>query len=797
MKKILSILASPWLMTIILLVFAISVGVATFIESRQSIEVAWQLVYNAKWFKLLLLLGMVNLGLSIFQRKLYRRQKFTIFIFHLAFIVILLGAGVTRYFGFEGTMQIREGERSDLIMVKGQEPLKLPFSLYLVDFIIDYYPGSKNPSGFSSIVMLNDEEKSIFREEKIYMNNILKHRGYRFYQSSYTEDQKGTILSVSKDLAGTNITYLGYILLALGMIFSLLNKNSRFAQLLRKNTTTLSIIIVSALFALPVKANDSIPAIPIDQAVAFGELLVRDHQGRTKPLNTLAEDIFRKVHRRSNYMGQSAMQVLLGMYIFPNKWQSAELIYAGKKVPELIEIEGKFASLKECYVGDGFFMSSMPAMQAYRTPPAQRSKAQNDLIRFDERLNILYQWFGGTTLNIYPDTDTSNSNWFNPINVNGQINTADSILLYGGLNVYFSEARRAMETGNWDIPSEILQALKDYQLKYGREIPSPKKVKLETWYYKVQIFKRLSSVYLLLGLVLLIIVFIKIFNPSIKGLKIQLAFLILISITWIIHTIGLGIRWNLSGHAPWSNAYETMVFIAWSGVLAGLLLSKWFKAVPALAAVLAWIFLFAGHMSWMDPQLTNLVPVLKSKWLVIHVAVITSSYGFLGIVALMAFVNILLMSLQTVKNYSRVQESIGLLTRINEMGITIGLYLLTIGTFLGGVWANVSWGRYWAWDPKETWALITILVYAIVLHLRLIPSLKGELLFNFAALVSYASVMMTYFGVNYYLSGLHSYATGDPAPIPKGVYYTLGVIAIATLAAYMNRSALKRKMNSN
>lgn len=794
MKKALSILSSPWITVMLLLVFAINIGIATFIESRQSIEMAWQLVYNAKWFELILLLGVINLSLSIFQHKLYRKQKFTVFLFHVSFIIILIGAGVTRYWGFEGSMHIREGESSNLIMKKNAAPVTLPFELHLKDFIIDYYPGSQNPSGFSSIVVLNDKEKGILEEHKIYMNNILKHRGYRFYQSSYPEDQKGTILSVTKDTAGTFITYLGYLLLSIGMFFSLLNKNSRFIQLMKKNSVLVITLLLSIITFTPLSAKDTIPAIPAEQAKLFGSLLVRDEQGRTKPVNTMVEDIFRKVHRQANYMEQSAMQVLLGMFVYPEKWQNANLIYAGKKVPTLIEIDGKYASLKECYIGQGLFSSSMPAMQAYRTPPAQRSKAQNDLIRFDERLNILYQWFGGTSLNIYPNPDTNKTNWLNPINVHGQITTADSTLLYNALNLYFSEARNAMETGNWQTATEIIHAIKKYQLKYGKEIPSAKNVRLETWYYKAHIFKRISTVYLTLGLILLVIVFTKIFKPNLKANKAQNALLALIALTWIIHTIGLVIRWILSGHAPWSNAYETMIFISWSGILAGLILSKWFKAVPALAAILAWIFLFAGHMSWMDPQLTNLVPVLKSKWLVIHVAVITSSYGFLGIIALIAFVNLILMSLQSLKNYQHVQENIDLLSRIIEMGATIGLYLLTIGTFLGGVWANVSWGRYWAWDPKETWALITILVYAIVLHLRLVPGLKGKILFNFASLIAYASVMMTYFGVNYYLSGLHSYATGDPAPIPKGVYYTLGVILLVTLAAIMNTSSLKSKL---
>ena len=797
MKKLLSILASPWLATILLIIFATTVSIATFIESRQSTEIAWKLVYNAKWFELILLLGVINLSLSVFQRKLYRKQKFSIFLFHMAFVVILFGAGITRYFGFEGTMQIREGQSSNEVIVGGSEIVKLPFKLHLNDFIIEYYPGSQNPSGFASKVVLDDKEEGIFEERKIYMNNILKHKGYRFYQSSYTEDQKGTILSVSKDLIGTNITYLGYILLALGMIWSLFNSKSRFAFLIRRHTVTTSIAFLLLLGNSAI-ANDSIPKvdipeIPLSHAEAFGEILVRDPQGRTKPINTLAEDIFRKVNRKDAYKEQKAIQVLLGMFVYPNNWQNEKIVYAGKNVPGIIDIEGKYASLKECYIGQRVFLSSMQAMQAYRIPPAQRSKAQNDLIRFDERINILYQWFGGTMLNIFPVPGDTTTNWYNPINIQGRVSSADSVFLYSVIHVYFGEVRNAMESGNWQTADEIVTGIKQFQQKYGDNMPSEKKVSLEKWYYKAQVFKRISNYYLLFGLILLIIILVQVFKPSVKAKWPEQILVLLLGGTLIIHTIGLGIRWYLSGHAPWSNAYETMVFIAWSGVLAGILFVGKNKTALALAAILAWIFLFAGHMSWMDPQLTNLVPVLKSKWLVIHVAIITSSYGFLGIGTLMAFVNLIMMSLQNQKNYKYSQESISNLSRIIELVTTLGVYLLTIGTFLGAVWANVSWGRYWAWDPKETWALITILVYAIVLHFRLIPALKGQVLFNFSSVIAYASVMMTYFGVNYYLSGLHSYATGDPAPIPKGVYYALRVIAIVTLAAIMNQVALKRK----
>ncbi|QQS50901.1 MAG: cytochrome c biogenesis protein CcsA [Bacteroidota bacterium] len=788
MKRLITVLASPVLMVTLLLFFGIAMGVATFVESRQSTEVAWKLVYNAKWFELIMLLGAVNLSFSVFTRKLYRLSKFSIFLFHISFVVIILGAGVTRYTGLEGTIQIREGQQSDLLQVGKSETLRLPFYLYLDDFVIDYYPGSQNPSGFKSKVVLVDAEKGIEEPREVYMNHILKHRGYRFYQSSYHTDFKGTVLSVSRDPIGSTISYMGYFLLALGMAWSLLNRQSRFLQLLfQKKTITLTCILFLAVSS-PVWANvDSIPVIPAEHASKFGDLLVRDEQGRTKSVNTLAEDVFRKVYRKTNYQGQSALQVLLGMYVYPEQWQHAKLVYAGKNVPSLIGLEGKYASLSECYAGNGFFISSMEALKAYQLPPAQRSKAQNDLIRFDERLNILYYWFGGQMLNVFPSNSDSSSVWYNPINLDQSDYGSDTAYLHKLLPLYFSEVRTAMQTGNWQLADELISSLNTFQLTKGKNLPSARLVQLEKWYYKTYLFKRIASLYLWLGLMLLIVGLIKVFIQAFRSTWLQKGITILIGLVLFAHTAGLALRWAISGHAPWSNAYESMVFIAWSGVFAGIIFARKNSGILAVAALLAWVYLFAGHMSWMDPQITNLVPVLKSKWLVIHVAVITSSYGFLGVGSIMAFINILLLSIRGRQTRERIDKNIDELTRIIELSLTIGLYLLTVGTFLGAIWANVSWGRYWAWDPKETWALITVLVYAVVLHLRLIPATKGVLLFNFSSLVAYASVMMTYFGVNYFLSGLHSYAAGDPMPVPNGVYIAMGVILVLTLAAWLNQ----------
>jgi cytochrome c-type biogenesis protein CcsB len=256
-------------------------------------------------------------------------------------------------------------------------------------------------------------------------------------------------------------------------------------------------------------------------------------------------------------------------------------------------------------------------------------------------------------------------------------------------------------------------------------------------------------------------------------------------ILFILHTMGLAARWYISGHAPWSNGYESMIYIGWATVFAGFLFSRTSKMTLAATSILTALILMVAHLNWLDPEITPLVPVLKSYWLMIHVAIITGSYGFLGLGCLLGFMNLILMIVKTARNRLRINSTIKELTIIIEMTLTVGLFMAAVGTFLGGVWANESWGRYWGWDPKETWALVIVLIYAMILHLRFIPKANGKFLFNILAVLGFSTVIMTYFGVNYYLAGLHSYAKGDPVPIPTFVPVTLVVVLLIGVVAYL------------
>ncbi|MDH5383030.1 MAG: cytochrome c biogenesis protein CcsA, partial [Cyclobacteriaceae bacterium] len=359
---------------------------------------------------------------------------------------------------------------------------------------------------------------------------------------------------------------------------------------------------------------------------------------------------------------------------------------------------------------------------------------------------------------------------------------------------YLEGLQKSIVDGDYTNSDQIVESIKKYQAKFGAEVmPSETKINLEIAYNKINIFERLYPFYMLIGFVFLIMLYVRLLIPSVKlkwGIK-GMQWLIIAA--FLIHATGLAMRWYISGHEPWSNGYESMLYIAWAGLLAGIIFRQKSPITMAVTSILAGIILFVAHLSWMDPEITNLVPVLKSYWLTIHVATITASYGFLALGALLAFVNILTMMMRRDSNRHRLNLTIKEVTYVIEMTLIVGLVMLTIGNFLGGIWANESWGRYWGWDPKETWAMASIIFYAFVLHMRFIPGLRGPYAFNFAAMITFSSIIMTYFGVNYYLSGLHSYAKGDPVPIPDFVYYTLGVIAVVSILAFISELTDRKK----
>lgn len=668
----------------------------------------------------------------------------------------------------------------------GSNEILLPFSLFLKDFEVERYPGSNSPSSFASDVVLQDPEMGIQEDRRIFMNNVLKHRGYRFYQSSYDTDEQGTILSVNRDWAGTFISYLGYALLIAGMVVALFVPGTRFAMIAKKSAPAgktaamILLILAGSLSAF----SQEVP--PRDIARDFGHLWVQDKGGRFKPVNTLSNEVVRKITKHAHYKNYSADQVLLGIILYPEIWQQKELFEI--KHPELHRLtgyRGEMVSFMDMMDSTGSYLLSDLVNAAYAKQVPMQTELDREVIKLDDRMNAYYLVQSGGLIRIFPDEGAVNNRWasVNEVMMGQMTNKSDTMS-----NVFFHYLN-ALQRGDYTSARTYVDQLNRHQLS-DNILPDDSKKRMEVFYNRINIFPSLAKFYGLFGIITMVLAFLLAFRPRKIYNYLFKVGVIHLAVALVIHTFALALRWYISGHAPMSNGYESMIFVSWVTLLAGLIFVRRSRYALALTAILAALSLLVAGMSNMNPEITNLVPVLKSPWLTIHVAVIMAGYGFLGLASIMGLLNVVLYASLSPSNKTRMDEIIQQVTNVNHLTLIVGLYFMTAGVFLGGVWANESWGRYWGWDPKETWALITVLVYAFVTHMHRIPGLRGSYAFNLASFISYSSVMMTYFGVNYFLGGMHSYASGSAFKIPLWTYALLLLLTGLSVYAYRKQQKL-------
>ena len=694
----------------------------------------------------------------------------------------------------------------DFYLQYGSLPLTLPFSIRLNDFIAEKYPGTESSySSYKSKITVEDESSFDY---DIFMNHVLDYRGYRFFQASFSPDEKGTVLSVNHDFWGTWLTYTGYILLYLSMMGIFFIGKTRFKDLSRslvKIGAQKALGLILFLSVSSVEAQTHLHQTPIatfnfdslvqadafaaSHAEKFGSLVIQDAGGRMKPANTFSSELLRKVSKYDTYKGMNSDQVFLSILNNPAVWYNIPIIYLKRGNDSLRKITGvsptsKYAPLVSFFDKEGNYKIATQLERAYRA--AVPNQFQKDFIEVDRRVNLLYSALEGKILRVFPIPNDSNNKWVSyPELDETPFHGTDSLYVRNVLPLYFQSLRLAKQSGDYAQADELLESLHGFQKKFGNEVlPSKDKVKAEILYNKYDIFKKLFSWYLYVGSLFFMFLLIQIFynNRWIRGLN--TFFTTSVILLFGLHTAGLIARWFISGHAPWSDAYESMIYVAWATMLFGLLFGRKSQLTIAATAFVTSMILMIAHWNWMDPAIANLQPVLDSYWLMIHVAVIVGSYGPFALSMIIGIISLILMRLTTEKNQRKLKLNVKELSIVNELSLTVGLIMLTIGNFLGGMWANESWGRYWGWDPKETWALISIMVYAFVLHMRLIPGLRGRWLFNLMSVVAFASILMTYFGVNFYLVGLHSYASGDKVITPNFIYYSIGLVSLLGLISY-------------
>ncbi|MDN3669114.1 cytochrome c biogenesis protein CcsA [Echinicola jeungdonensis] len=1029
--KIFRLLVSSKLMLLLLILFAGAMAIATFIENDYGTATAWHTVYESWWFEMVMVLLAINFLANIKKYRLFTRQKWPIGLFHIAFVLIIIAAGITRYFSHSGTIHIREGKaeqtyysndhflqikeigkdghrvfemplkltahtfqpqnvsipfdqpfnvrikeyipnaqmafengdkdyldlaltlgegRQDITLSRGKtlsmknislgtekegpSPIKvykrdgtwmissdlhlqimqmstqeigvlhagekkplqlrtlyqwedgafmlksineesklvyveekdpkiaenlpdavkieiladknkiidqiyfplvkldpdwktfnyqgktyqitygpkahtLPFSVYLKDFQMERYPGSQSPSSYASEVVVKDGQKNL--DFRIYMNNVLDYRGYRFYQTSYDTDEKGTVLSINQDYLGSTLTYIGYFLLVLGMFFSLFTLNSRFQHLnsqlkkIKKSKYLLPMFLFCS--AIPLHAEKKFPewVIPEKQAAEYGKLIVQDLDGRMKPLNTLAHEIVRKlagssqVQLKEHGIHLSPEQFLLAVQMYPEMLSKMSIIKIDKEkgynIFKELGIDPQPAISFMDFLGpEGQYKLQQMVERANLLKPAERNEGDNELLEVDERFNIFYGLLTGDFLKLFPNRLDENNTWYTKQNYQQGFDEEDAQFVKHISNIYLQGLQKGLETGKWTKAEESLDYIDLFQRKAGKEVyPSDNRIKAELLYTKLNLGSRLFGYFWVLGILMLGIALWKTFHDANLSKVLWKIGLVLSGLGMLAFTFHLGLRWYIARHPPRSDGFEMLVFVGWGALIFGLIFSKKSRFTLPFGLLFSGTLLFVAFLEWLNPEITNLMPVLHSYWLKIHVAIIVSSYAPLALAAVMALLALLLIIFRPNSSGKNWWNSLLELAIVNELSITIGLFLLTIGTFLGGVWANESWGRYWAWDPKETWALISIMVYACVLHLRLVPGLKNFMVYHLASLWAFSSIIMTSFGVNYYLSGLHSYAKGDPVPVPTWVYWTVAILLIISIAAGIRYNGLSKE----
>ena len=696
----------------------------------------------------------------------------------------------------------------DFQLTYGSLENKLPFEIKLNDFIAEKYPGTeKSYSSFMSRVTVIDDETFDY---DIYMNHILNHSGYRFFQASFDPDEKGTVLSVNHDYFGTLITYIGYFLLYIGLLGIMFFGKTRFKDLakqlekvkIKKQNLTLILILFSGLVysqdshdhqeKINLKQLDSIIINnPVDElhALKFGSLVIQDSGGRMKPLNTFASELLRKVSSSDSYKNLNADQVLLSITKDPLLWYNVPIIYLKRGNDSIRKIAGrnskeKYAAFTDFFDKNGNYKLASQLESSYKS--SLPNQFEKDFIDVDRKINLLFSALDGKILKIFPIPNDIGNKWvsFSEINTT-DFKGIDSLYVKNILPLYLGSIKNDIVTNDYTNSTKILESIKGFQNKYGSSIlPGENKIKAEILYNKYDVFKKLFSWYMYVGTLMFAFLIFQIFyDNKFVNYLVSISKFLIISL-FILHTLGLVARGFIAGHAPWSDAYESMIFVAWATVGIGLAFGRKSDLTIAATSFVASMILMIAHWSWMDPEIANLVPVLDSYWLMIHVSVIVGSYGPLTLGMILGIVSLFLILITNEKNKKKIGLNLKELTIINELTITVGLIMLTIGNFLGGQWANESWGRYWGWDPKETWALISIMIYAFILHMRLIPGLRSKWIFNLMSIIAYASILMTYFGVNFYLSGLHSYASGDKVITPDFVYYSSVFVFILGFASY-------------
>ena len=750
MKKLLRPLSFSLMGVVILLLITGSV-----VEQICGTAVAVKYVYTAPWTIALWTLTVVCAVAYICTTRMLQTQVVT-FCLHFSFVVILAGAMTTHLFGKQGEVHLRfDTPKAE------QTGVCLPFDMRLLDFHIDYYPGTQAPMDFVSEVEVRDNDLKTVNG-KVSMNNIFVHRHYRFYQAQYDTDMRGVTLRVSYDPWGIGLTYTGYIMLLLSMVGFFFQKRTHFRSIVKKAFTTVLLLLLPLAYThadesqTPQRGRPMPRTISKQTADEFCNLYVY-YNDRVCPMQTLAKDFTQKLYGKPSYKGLSAEEVLCGWLFYYDDWAKEPCIkIKGKEVQNILGIDGKYACLND-YVGKGKYKIDGALQQGNKNARAA-----------DEKFRLVSMVCTGTMMRIYPIEGTV-VRWYSWSDMlPPDLQFEDWQFINRSMDyVFLCIARNAQGEAR-----DALQKIRLWQQeKAGTDnLPSDTHFRAEQVYNNLNYTRPLAMATATIGIILFIVCCMLLSAGKSLNRWIYFTLTGLMVLLALFLTVALALRWTVSGHIPLSNGFETMQFLAWVAAIMTVILSirgfsrkrsenpaSHIQLYLPFGYLICGMTLMVSMMSQANPQITNLMPVLQSPLLTFHVAIIMIAYCLLAFIMLNGLTAIII-TLAKRKDKQHGNPISERLQAISHVLLYPAVFCLTIGIFIGAIWANISWGRYWGWDPKEVWALITMLVYSILLHTSSIKFLQKPLAFHLYSVIAFLFVLFTYFGVNFLLGGMHSYA---------------------------------------
>lgn len=747
---------------ILYILVLVCMAAATIVEKSQGTDYAHAHYYGAWWFILIWAVLAALGAFYIIKRKVKCASTLAL---HLSFIIILAGALLTHISAKRGMIHLRIGQPTDTYMAQdeeqGMKEEKLPFSLCLKKFEAKMHDGTNAVADYSSkFTVIDGDDKS---EGEVSMNNIYSHRSYRLYQSSYDEDGKGSVLAINADPYGIPVTYTGYALLFISLVWMLFDPKGGYRKLLKspllKKGALITALILSmgniqTLHAESATGNLQNTVLPKETAEKFGELHIL-YNDRICPVQTFALDFCKKIYGARSYQGLTAEQVLSGWVFYGNTWANEPFIKIKSGEMKTAMNLPDYASLNAFFNREmGGYTIGQYVQEYYN---GQQDKFHQQAADIDGKIQIIMELREGISLKVLPYTFTKNvkatkghsfikagtTTWFSPVDKLPQAVEHQHALYIRNV---FSLLNGDVKAGNTSRVNEFFVKMKKYQeVSSGNSLPTATQYKAERINNAFPFATILFMANLTLGFIALFYTIYRMTKKKeIKVLNIALP--ILLGVSFLALTFGLALRWIISGNIPMSNGYESMLTVAWFVMLISILMQLRIRIVMVFGFLISGFFLLVSHINQMDPAIGQMMPVLNSPLLSIHVSIIMMSYALLSLTFICGIMGICLRSHG---------EELQALSRIF---LYPALTTMGFGIFIGAIWANVSWGNYWSWDSKETWALITFMIYAVVVHTQSLPVFRKPLVYHIYITLAFLSIAMTYFGVNYFLTGMHSYA---------------------------------------